>query len=821
MDTTGDLLAAVNRLLSESAFQDVRFRCDDGQVVSANRAFLAARCEYFERLLFGSLREASAEEIRLHASSEAFRHVLVHLHTGNFGSLAGESCWITLMEASSLAQQYILPGMVQHVADRLSADLSPANLGLALSHALKNDLQAVIKSIWITLPRLLQRPFALDRSFSADAICFCLQHTAWMAPPSAKAAAAAAGGAGGSAASNLATAASSGAAGGVGALAGEASGTGLSRGDLGLMHRASSINGASVGSSGVSGHPQGAEGLGAGPLSRALYAPGSRSDSSMVQEAAAFSAVLDWMLQEVAGCADCQATRTVAAPEFFCSSSSSLSTTPRAAAAACAAVVDVHPAGFGHLVPSFGAAACGQPLGSSSKAADASAPAAVSAAAAAAGSSRAGRGACDLSRSCSATTPPSPPLLAESSQPQHPAMQTSRQHSLAAQALPAAESAGMVGQAGGRVGRLSSHSVRSSYESDTTEGEADIRSLRSFGTTGGGAQPAQQEAAAAPVPVPVPASAFAATTSSSSRAAAAAANPAADASGAAGVAGGAAVAAAADDKTDPPAAAAAPQAAAAGAADQQQDAAAAALVPDLVYSGCCCVGHQGMLLQMLAHLNWHLLEPRELDKLDSLALLGPSALLEIYRAHQRCCHLAQWGNFPCLSLGGERGLRCYVTGGEQVLECESVSHLTATSNLCFTSGKHCWQFVVTVPCDLVWLGLSDGSLTPDVWGGKQPGGWFYGSNDALCHNKQSDRHAYTKHCGNGKWGECAVVDVCLDMDAREVWFGVDGAEPKLGFSGLPDRVYPAVSLRAPAQLLVRFRAASWIMSEAQQQQASA
>lgn len=87
---------------------------------------------------------------------------------------------------------------------------------------------------------------------------------------------------------------------------------------------------------------------------------------------------------------------------------------------------------------------------------------------------------------------------------------------------------------------------------------------------------------------------------------------------------------------------------------------------------------------------------------------------------------------------------------------------------------------------------------------------------ALCHNKQSDRHAYTKHCGNGKWGDGAVVDVCLDMDAREVWFGVDGAEPKLGFSGLPDRVYPAVSLRAPAQLLVRFRAASWIMSEAQQ-----
>jgi hypothetical protein len=41
------------------------------------------------------------------------------------------------MEASSLAQQYMLPGMVQHVADRLSADLTQGNLGTALSYALK------------------------------------------------------------------------------------------------------------------------------------------------------------------------------------------------------------------------------------------------------------------------------------------------------------------------------------------------------------------------------------------------------------------------------------------------------------------------------------------------------------------------------------------------------------------------------------------------------------------------------------------------------------------------------------------------------------
>lgn len=48
MDTTGDVLAAVQRLLCESTFQDVRFRCDDGQVVSANRAFLVSDVQQWQ-----------------------------------------------------------------------------------------------------------------------------------------------------------------------------------------------------------------------------------------------------------------------------------------------------------------------------------------------------------------------------------------------------------------------------------------------------------------------------------------------------------------------------------------------------------------------------------------------------------------------------------------------------------------------------------------------------------------------------------------------------------------------------------------------------
>lgn len=57
----------------------------------------------------------------------------------------------------------------------------------------------------------------------------------------------------------------------------------------------------------------------------------------------------------------------------------------------------------------------------------------------------------------------------------------------------------------------------------------------------------------------------------------------------------------------------------------------------------------------------------------------------------------------------------------QVLECDSPSHITASSALSFTSGRHCWQIVVDASCDLAWVGVSNGNLDPDCWGGKQPG----------------------------------------------------------------------------------------------------
>lgn len=132
-----DVLAAVLKLLTVETFQDVGFVCSDGRSVRSNRAFLAARCDYFDKLLYGGLCEAGCTEIRLQAPSEAFRHILYHLHTGSYSVIEQEQSWDVVMETCALAQQYMLPGVVEHIAGRAMTDLQPDSVGLALSFALK------------------------------------------------------------------------------------------------------------------------------------------------------------------------------------------------------------------------------------------------------------------------------------------------------------------------------------------------------------------------------------------------------------------------------------------------------------------------------------------------------------------------------------------------------------------------------------------------------------------------------------------------------------------------------------------------------------
>lgn len=84
------LISHCSQLLYCSRFWDVAFTCQNGELVHANRAFLAARSEFFRGLLFGGLQETYLAEIALPKVKAApLRLVLHFLHTLEVRSTGG------------------------------------------------------------------------------------------------------------------------------------------------------------------------------------------------------------------------------------------------------------------------------------------------------------------------------------------------------------------------------------------------------------------------------------------------------------------------------------------------------------------------------------------------------------------------------------------------------------------------------------------------------------------------------------------------------------------------------------------------------------
>ena len=75
--------AALAYIWEEQKFTDVDFLVD-GQVISAHKAVLASQSQYFECMLFGSMREASMNSVELKdVPVSAFRKVLQFAYTGS------------------------------------------------------------------------------------------------------------------------------------------------------------------------------------------------------------------------------------------------------------------------------------------------------------------------------------------------------------------------------------------------------------------------------------------------------------------------------------------------------------------------------------------------------------------------------------------------------------------------------------------------------------------------------------------------------------------------------------------------------------------
>ena len=74
-------------LLEKQKYTDVTFLVE-GHRISAHRCIVASQSEYFDCLLFGSMKEAQSKEITLEDTSlEAFRVLLSYMYSGIVKSL--------------------------------------------------------------------------------------------------------------------------------------------------------------------------------------------------------------------------------------------------------------------------------------------------------------------------------------------------------------------------------------------------------------------------------------------------------------------------------------------------------------------------------------------------------------------------------------------------------------------------------------------------------------------------------------------------------------------------------------------------------------
>eukprot|EP00210_Caulerpa_lentillifera_P009361 g8924.t1 len=170
------LLLDVARMKERTEFHDVSFSCRDGVIVSANRAYLATRCEFFDRLLFGNMRESTEAVIEFqNVSSTSLRLVLEYLHTCRVTSLCADAMAV---EAYDLARQYNLPGLQNLIVSYLLkyARKNP-NIGGIISTALSLHASDVAESLLPVVSTTLEDgKNDLFNGFSVDALEFCLRH---------------------------------------------------------------------------------------------------------------------------------------------------------------------------------------------------------------------------------------------------------------------------------------------------------------------------------------------------------------------------------------------------------------------------------------------------------------------------------------------------------------------------------------------------------------------------------------------------------------------------------------------------------------------
>lgn len=127
-------LQDLSKLLNNPRLSNVSFQCQDG-VIYAVREVLAARSDFFDKLLYGGLKEAAQEQIQLPtALSWHLLLIFEFLYTGTL-SLPETINADLVMGIYELSRQYTIEDLQKMLVEALPSLLTKSNAGTFLTSA--------------------------------------------------------------------------------------------------------------------------------------------------------------------------------------------------------------------------------------------------------------------------------------------------------------------------------------------------------------------------------------------------------------------------------------------------------------------------------------------------------------------------------------------------------------------------------------------------------------------------------------------------------------------------------------------------------------
>uniref|UniRef100_A0A1S4GT02 BTB domain-containing protein n=1 Tax=Anopheles gambiae TaxID=7165 RepID=A0A1S4GT02_ANOGA len=145
IDHSDQVLVSLGELCISDDYSDVTFVVEKERI-SAHRAILAVRCEYFRALLYGGLEESKQSEITLDVSSTAFKHLLRYIYTGSLELKDMEvDDILTLL---GLVHQYGITAFVKAISDYLYGVLTVENVCTIADEARLLDLKDLMEKCY-------------------------------------------------------------------------------------------------------------------------------------------------------------------------------------------------------------------------------------------------------------------------------------------------------------------------------------------------------------------------------------------------------------------------------------------------------------------------------------------------------------------------------------------------------------------------------------------------------------------------------------------------------------------------------------------------